>query len=257
MHWNPEYNLIKLAQEGDEQSLIDLFEKFKGLIITWTNYYFKRANNDLYDDIYSASKEGFYYAISKHDPDKGYLFQYATNWIRIYAQRALRTQPVSFPKTGNPGDPVYKVQFKSECCTMQTNKVRYTKHDIDYVMSLFDKLPERDAEIVKLRLGLDEAQEGPLKYRELSKRFKITPQGVLAVYKKSLKQIEDMYNQNEKERKKEMDNKLARLKAAGYLKKDSTPRATRRCLVCSRNYVDNNVIVLDNGKCANCIVKGK
>ncbi len=85
-----DYELIYMIRENDEESNRILLNKYKPIIITIANKYFKNNTNNAYDfdDYYQEALLSFYNALEKYDSKKDALFY---TFVTICIERGLKS----------------------------------------------------------------------------------------------------------------------------------------------------------------------
>lgn len=85
-----DYELIYMIRENDEESNRVLLNKYKPIIITIANKYFKNNTNNAYDfdDYYQEALLSFYNALEKYDSKKDALFY---TFVTICIERGLKS----------------------------------------------------------------------------------------------------------------------------------------------------------------------
>lgn len=64
-------------------------------------------------------------------------------------------------------------------------------HELEKLQELLDAIDEREAEILRLRYGLDE--DGPLTLREIGERFRVSRERVRQIERRALKKLNDHF----------------------------------------------------------------
>lgn len=87
-----EYELIALAQQGNQKAIDELVHQHTGLVVKYCRKCTLKGNIT-FDDLYQEGIYGLIYAISKFDRSTGNRFStYATHWIRATCYRAMLYQ---------------------------------------------------------------------------------------------------------------------------------------------------------------------
>ena len=87
-----EYELIALAQQGNQTAINELVHAHTGLVVKYCRKCTLKGNIT-FDDLYQEGIYGLIYAIGKFDMSTGNRFStYATHWIRATCYRAMLYQ---------------------------------------------------------------------------------------------------------------------------------------------------------------------
>lgn len=94
-----EYELIALAQQGNQKAIDELVKHNTGLIVQYLRKC-KLMGNFTYDDAFQTGVIGLIHAINKFDLSTGHRFStYAVQWIRacVYREMVYQDQVIDLP----------------------------------------------------------------------------------------------------------------------------------------------------------------
>jgi len=182
--WNSEYDVIILAKDGDQDALQELYDKYIGVIVNIANMY--RDKGTFWEDLISASKAGFFHALSVHDPNVGYLGPYAQLWCREFCKRQIMLKkPVRVPR--DKYKEITSVKCKYIDNMGEDYEFEYPDEERKFKLELIHKVAK---EILnKQEYMIFTERQKKVKYKDLGKRIGTTPQQACNIYNRSLAKI--------------------------------------------------------------------
>lgn len=162
-----EKSLILLAQSGDNEAKYQLFEMHKGFIRKLILKYHRRypTRFDIEDGLNSAFI-GFVKGLQNFDITKGKLLTYVGFYIKeelyLLAKKSnLIISPVK--ESSKKITSINQENFDFEDVVQESS---YNQDEIDLITKILDSLPERNANIVKMKLS-------GFSHQEISKQMKL------------------------------------------------------------------------------------